>query len=74
MMATKAAGAHLSGDPTVVKWGYLYKKGGERRNWTHRFFILKETADKTYCVEYHKDHKVLYIIYSLSCLFSYCYF
>lgn len=51
----------LLGDPSAVKWGYLSKKGGDRRNWTHRFFILKQNNDsagKIYVIEYHKDHKV----------------
>lgn len=52
----------LLSDPSAVKWGYLSKKGGERRNWTHRFFILKKCHDSTYVIEYHKDHKVSYVL------------
>jgi hypothetical protein len=50
----------LVGDPSVIKWGYLSKKGGDRRNWTYRFFVLKENEEEknTYSIEYHKDHKV----------------
>lgn len=46
----------LRADPGAVKWGYLTKKGGDRRNWTHRFFVLRKSPEKT--LEYHKDHKV----------------
>lgn len=73
-MDTKIAGLHLAGDPAVVKWGYLFKKGGDRRNWTHRFFILKDTHEKNYCIEYYKDHKVCEVFSSSSFFFSLFYF
>ncbi len=50
-----------------VKKGYLFKKGGERRNWTYRFFVLKQGL----ILEYHKDHKVCSPLYQVICFFIY---
>lgn len=60
-MASSVEVDKLHTDPSVVKWGYLTKKGADRRNWTHRFFILRSNPDKLYTLEYHKDHKVCYL-------------
>ena len=42
---------------TIVKQGYLTKKGAKRKNWTKRWFILKK--DK---LEYFKNPGVSYLI------------
>jgi hypothetical protein len=46
---TSYSGCSYRPTADMIKWGWMRKKGSERRNWSERWVILSKSGEIKYC-------------------------